>query len=230
MTSESGTNDINAVIFDLDGVLVDSEQWWDEIRCGLASEHNLPWPEDATRLMQGMSTAEWSAYLSNSVGIPGDANEIARTVIDRMEARYAQRLPVIDGAIEAVSEIAARWPVGIASSSPRVLIDTVLEVAQLDDVVTASLSTEQVRAGKPSPEVYTRVAELLGVDPVRTVGIEDSSNGLRSAHAAGLIVVAIPNPTYPPAPDAIELADAILADISLLTPAMVDGLARHASA
>lgn len=227
MTNDAATNEIQAVIFDLDGVIVDSEQWWDEVRHGLAIEQGLQWPDDATRRMQGMSTEEWSTYLNETVGIAGRPHEIAQLVIEAMAARYASSLPLIKGATEAVTEIASRWPVGIASSSPRVLIDTVLRSSGLGEVVSASLSTEQVSAGKPSPAVYLAVADLLGVEPSHTVGVEDSSNGLRSASAAGLIVVAVPNPAYPPAADAIELADAILADICLLTPSVVLGLSQN---
>jgi len=227
MDSDSTTIEVEAVIFDLDGVLIESEEWWDEVRSGMAADHDRAWPADATRAMQGMSTPEWSAYMANTVGIPGTPAEVAQAVIGRMAARYAADLPLIAGAIDAVKAIAADWPVGIASSSPRVLIDTVLKETNLDQVVAYSLSTEQVAAGKPSPAVYQAVAAKLGSEPARTVGVEDSSNGLRSASAAGLLIVAIPNPAYPPAPDALDLADVIIADISLLTPAVIGALAKR---
>ena len=227
MDSDSTTIEVEAVIFDLDGVLIESEEWWDEVRSGMAADHDRAWPADATRAMQGMSTPEWSAYMANTVGIPGTPAEVAQAVIGRMAARYAADLPLIAGAIDAVKAIAADWPVGIASSSPRVLIDTVLKETNLDQVVAYSLSTEQVAAGKPSPAVYQAVAAKLGCEPARTVGVEDSSNGLRSASAAGLLIVAIPNPAYPPAPDALDLADVIIADISLLTPAVIGALAKR---
>ncbi len=227
MISDSPTREVQAVIFDLDGVLIESEEWWDEVRSGMAADHDLPWPTDATRAMQGMSTVEWSKYLANTVGIPGDPAEVAQAVIDRMAARYAAELPLIAGAVDAVKAIAVTWPVGIASSSPKMLIDTILKETGLDHVVAYSLSTEQVHAGKPSPAVYQTVAAHLGCEPSRTVGVEDSSNGLRSASAAGLIVVAIPNPGYPPASDALDLADVIIADISLLTPEVIRDLAKR---
>lgn len=220
------TSAIEAVIFDLDGVLIDSEEWWDQIRHGLATENDLEWPSDATRLMQGMSTQEWSAYLAETVGIPGSASEVAGTVISRMAQRYAAQLPLIPGAVEAVKKISAHWPVAVASSSPRQLIDVVLAKSGLSGVVRTSMSTEECAAGKPSPIVYESVVERLGSTPARTVGVEDSSNGLRSASAAGLIVVAVPNPTYPPASDALALADAVVENLAELTPELVANLAR----
>lgn len=216
---------IEAVIFDLDGVLIDSEEWWDQIRHGLAIENDIEWPSDATRLMQGMSTQEWSAYLADTVGIPGNAAAVASTVISKMAQRYAAELPLIPGAVDAVKNIAAHWPVAIASSSPRQLIDVVLAESGLSDVVRTSMSTEECAAGKPSPIVYQSVVQRLGSTPARTVGVEDSSNGLRSASAARLIVVAVPNPTYPPASDAQALPDAVVNNLTELTPEFVANLA-----
>lgn len=215
---------IEAVVFDLDGVLIDSEEWWDQVRSGLATENGLAWPEDATRRMQGMSTPEWATYLSDTVGIPGGVDVVASAVVDRMAKRYAEHLPLIPGAIETVKSISRVWPVAIASSSPRQLIDVVLEETGLRQDVRASFSTEEVTAGKPSPVVYETAVRELGTNNACTVGVEDSSNGLRSAHAAGLIVVAIPNPMYPPAPDALALATASVPSIAELTVDLVAGL------
>lgn len=225
MTRTDETATIQAVIFDLDGVLINSEEWWDEIRSGLAAEHGLPWPADATRRMQGMSTPEWATYLSETVGIPGTADEVADVVISRMAARYEAEVPLIPGAVEAVNAIADNWPIAIASSSPTRLINVVLEASGLADRVRVAMSTEDVEAGKPSPAVYLAVAGQLGCDPAHTVGVEDSSNGLRSASAADLIVVAVPNESYPPAPNALALADIVVTRLSELTPAVVRSLA-----
>src|SRR2546423_3569659 len=159
--------DVQAVVFDLDGVLIDSEQLWDVVRRGLADEAGRPWPAEATRAMQGMSTAEWSAYLTDAVGIPGEPQEVAVTVIDRMAACYDVRLPLLPGAVKVVERLARRWPLGLASSSPRRLIDTVLAAAGLAQRFQVSVSTEEVAAGKPSPAVYQTVVQRLGVDPAR---------------------------------------------------------------
>jgi beta-phosphoglucomutase-like phosphatase (HAD superfamily) len=155
--------DVRAVVFDLDGVLVDSEELWDVVRRGVAAEAGRPWPPGATREMQGMSTAEWSAYLTGPVGVPVAPEEVAATVIDRMAAHYATRLPLLPGAVEVIERLGRRWPLGLASSSPRRLIDTVLASAGLAQRFQVSVSTEQVSAGKPSPAVYqTRGAATRG--------------------------------------------------------------------
>lgn len=208
---------VDAVVFDLDGVLLDSEQIWDEVRRGLAAQHGRPWPADATRVQQGMSTPEWSAYLVETVGLPGRPEDVAHEVVEAMARRYDEALPLLPGAVAAVRRLAARWPLGLATSSPRRLLDEVLHVAGLTDAFRVTVSTEEVPAGKPDPAVYLTAVQRLGVAPGEAVAIEDSSNGLRSAHAAGLRVVAVPHEAYPPAPDALELADLVVADLASLT-------------
>jgi HAD superfamily hydrolase (TIGR01509 family) len=217
-------DDIKAVVFDLDGVLIDSEGAWDEVRRGLAAEYGEPWPDDATHRMMGMSTQEWSTYLVDTVGIPGSPAEVAQNVIDRVAARYAEHLPLLPGAVEGVRRLAQRWPLGLASSSPRRLIDFVLSAADLTDRFRVTLSTEQVAEGKPSPAVYLEAASLLGVPADAVVAIEDSSNGMRSAARAGMRVVAVPRPEFPPAPDAVALADAVVHDLDEVTPELVESL------
>lgn len=213
--------DVHAVVFDLDGVLVDSEQLWDVVRRGVAAEAGLPWPTEATRAMQGMSTAEWSAYLTDAVGVPAEREEVAATVIDQMAAQYDARLPLLPGAVEVVERLGRRWPLGLASSSPRRLIDTVLESAGLAQWFRVSVSTEEVASGKPSPAVYHTVVQLLGVDPLQAIAIEDSSNGLRSAATAGLGVLAVPHAAFPPAEDALALADVVVGSLDEITLELV---------
>jgi HAD superfamily hydrolase (TIGR01509 family) len=217
---------VQAVVFDLDGVLLDSEGWWDEVRRGLAADAGQPWPEEATRAMQGMSTPEWSAYLTGVVGVPGDPKHLATTVIDRMEARYRLRLPLLPGAVEVVQRLGSHWTLGVATSSPRRLLHIVLESAGLAGWFRVSVSTEDVPAGKPSPAVYEEVVRRLEVDPQRTVAIEDSSNGLRSAAAAGLRVIAVPNAAYPPAEDALALSSLVVHSLDEITPGSVLSLGR----
>lgn len=212
---------VQAVVFDLDGVLVESEELWDEIRRGMAAESALPWPADATRAMQGMSTEEWSAYLTDVVGLPGRPHEVAENVIDQMAARYREGLPLLPGAREVVLRLGGRWPLGLASSSPRRLIDAVLESAGLADQFVANVSTEEVGAGKPSPEVYLAVVRKLGATAEHTVAIEDSSSGLRSAARAGLRLIAIPNAGYPPGDDALALADVVVHSLDEIDPQLV---------
>ncbi|MBV9164475.1 MAG: HAD family phosphatase [Pseudonocardiales bacterium] len=218
---------MHAVVFDLDGVLVDSEQLWDVVRRGVASEAGRPWPAEATRAMQGMSTAEWSTYLTDVVGVPAEPDEVATTVLGRMAAQYDARLPLLPGAVEVVERLGRRWPLGLASSSPRRLIDTVLESAGLAQRFQVSVSTEEVGAGKPSPAVYQTAVQRLGVDPLQAIAIEDSSNGLRSAATAGLGVLAVPNATFPPSEDALALADVVVDSLDEITLELVASMSRR---
>jgi HAD superfamily hydrolase (TIGR01509 family) len=213
-----------AVVFDLDGVLVDSEQLWDEVRRGLAAEWQRPWPADATTAVLGMSTAEWSRYLVERVGIPLPPEQVAAEVIRRMADRYRQHLPLLPGAVSAVRAAAARWPLGVASSSPPALIQTVLDTAGIADQFRALVSSEEVARGKPAPDVYLVAADRLGVEPTRCVAVEDSANGLRAAAAAGMTTVAVPNRHFPPPADALALAAAVVDGVAQVTPELIASL------
>jgi HAD superfamily hydrolase (TIGR01509 family) len=192
---------VDAVIFDLDGVLIDSEQVWDEVRQAFAAAHGGTWTPAATRDMQGMSTPEWGAYLVSDVGVQLTAAETSAGVVAEMEKAYAARLPVIPGAVDAVRAVATRFPVAIASSAPAVLIKVFLEVTGLP--VPVAVSSESCAAGKPSPDVYLAAAAQLGVSPASCYAVEDSTNGLKAALAAGMTVLAVPNPHFPPAADVL---------------------------
>jgi HAD superfamily hydrolase (TIGR01509 family) len=213
---------IESVVFDLDGLLLDTEQLWDEVREELARERDGRWPATAQRDMMGMSSPEWSRYMHDVVGLNETPEEISAEVVRRMLARYRESLPLIDGAVEAVQRVAARWPLGLASSSNRELIDLALEASGLARCFAATVSSEEVPAGKPAPDVYLEAARRLQVEPVRCAAVEDSHNGIRSARSAGMRVVAIPNSHFPPDPDALALADVVLESLAELTPAAVD--------
>ena len=214
---------IDGVVFDLDGVILDSEQVWDEVREELARERGGTWSDRAQRDMMGMSSLEWSRYMHDVVGVPDPPDEINREVVRRMLDRYAERLPSIDGAVNAVRRIAQRWPLGLASSSNRQIIDRALEVSGLAPLFRVTVSSEEVARGKPAPDVYLEAARRLGVDAARCAAIEDSENGIRSAHAAGMRVIAIPNRRYPPDDDALSLADATLDSVEQLDVSVVGG-------
>jgi HAD superfamily hydrolase (TIGR01509 family) len=216
---------VEAVVFDLDGVILDTEELWDEVREGLARERGGRWSDKAQADMMGMSSPEWSAYMHNVVGLPEAPDEINREVVARMLDRYADRLPLIDGAVEAVERMAARWPLGLASSSNRELIDGALEVSGLARHFRATVSSEEVPRGKPAPDVYFEAARRLGVQPAACAAIEDSANGIRSAHAAGMRVIAIPNAAFPPPDEVLALAANVLPSIRELTPDAVAGSA-----
>lgn len=214
---------IDAVVFDLDGVIVDSEQVWDDVREQLARERGGRWSDRAQRDMMGMSSAEWSRYMHDVVGLAEPPDEINREVVRRLLERYTERLPLIDGAVDAVRRLAARWPLGLATSSNREVIEHVLEVSDLGSLFRATVSSEEVAKGKPAPDVYLEAARRLGVDSARCAAIEDSTNGIRAGRAAGMRVIAIPNARYPPDEDALALADVVLGSIRQLEVSVVDG-------
>jgi HAD superfamily hydrolase (TIGR01509 family) len=213
---------IQAVVFDLDGVILQTEEVWDEVRGGYVRDQGGRYDEQAQRDMMGMSAPEWSRYLHDQRGVPGTPEQISADVVRLMEARYRVELPLIPGAREAVERLAARWPLGLASSSNRRLIDVALELARLEPFFRATVSSEEVARGKPAPDVYLEAARRLGLAAEKCAAVEDSHSGIRSARAAGMRVVAIPNPAYPPDPQALEAADVTLASIQELTPEIVE--------
>jgi len=213
---------IEAVVFDLDGVLLDSEQVWDEVREELVKERGGRWHEQAQTEMMGMSSVEWSRYMHDELDLPEPPEEISAEVVQRLDEVYRKRLPLIDDAREAVERLAARWPLGLASSSNREVIDLVLDLSGLARFFRVTVSSEEVPRGKPAPDVYLEAARGLGVPPERCAAVEDSHNGIRSAKAAGMRVIAIPNQHYPPGEEALALADVTLGSLAELTPSIVE--------
>ncbi|GAB2474177.1 HAD family phosphatase [Luteococcus sediminum] len=199
----SSTSPFAAVVFDLDGTLTDTEHVWEQVRRRLAAEDGVDYPEDATPAMMGMSTAEWSAYMAETVGLKGTAENAARRVIQGMVDHYGEGVTILPGARKAVARMAALGPVGIASSSPLVLIEKAIEVLGITDLVSAHVSTEQVERGKPAPDGYLRCAELLGADPTECVAVEDSTNGAVSALDAGMATIVVPPAFHPPSADVL---------------------------
>jgi HAD superfamily hydrolase (TIGR01509 family) len=216
-----------AVVFDLDGVLLDSEQRWNEAKEAVARAAGGSWRSDAAETMMGMSSPEWSAWMRDALDLPLTAAEINDAVIERMAAGYAEGLPLLPGAVEAVRALAARWPLGLASSSNREIIDAFLDLSGLAGEFKVTLSSEEVERGKPAPDVYLETARRLGTAPERCVAVEDSGNGLRAAAAAGMTVIAVPNPHYPPPGDALALAAASVAVPGELTPELVASVAAE---
>jgi len=219
----------DAVVFDLDGVLLDSEQRWNDAKEAVTTAAGGRWRDDAATAMMGMSSPEWSAYMHDELAVPYEPERINELVVERMAAGYAEELPLLPGAIDAVETLAARWPLGLASSSNREIIDAFLDLSGLRDRFRVTTSSEEVGRGKPSPDVYLEVAARLGADAARCVAVEDSSNGLRAAAAAGMAVIAVPNPHYPPAPDALALAEATVMTPGEVTPALVERVADSPS-
>jgi HAD superfamily hydrolase (TIGR01509 family) len=211
---------MRAVVFDLDGVLVDSEHLWDRARRELVAERGGRWRAGATQDMMGMSSPEWSRYLHDELGVELEPTEISADVVRRLEVLYREELPLLPGAREAVLAAAQRWPLGLASSANREIIDLVLELAELEDAFTATVSSEEVAHGKPAPDVYLEAARRLGVAAADCTAVEDSSNGLRSAAAAGMTVVALPNPRFPPDADALAFATVVIGSLDELEPVL----------
>ena len=209
---------VEAVVFDLDGVILDSELLWDEARRELARAHGRPWPPEATRAMMGMSAPEWSRFLHDEAGVPDEPDAINRDVVERMLEAYRHELPLLPGAKEAVRRTAAAFPLALASSSNREVFEEVLELAGLADCFRATVSSEEVERGKPAPDVYLEACRRLGVEPARAAAVEDSHAGIASAKAAGMRVIAIPNPAYPPGDEALAQADLVLASLAEFTP------------
>lgn len=217
---------IAAIVFDLDGVLIDSEATWTEARRDLVQSRGGRWLPDAQTMMMGMSAPEWSRYMRDDLGVDMALADISVAVVDRMERLYRQQLPLLPGARDAVLALAERWPLALASSANRPLIDLVLDLARLEGSFTATVSSEEVARGKPAPDVYLEAARRLGVDAAACAAVEDSTNGLRAADAAGMVVIALPNRDVPPDRDSVALAGAVLTSLDELRPALITAIER----
>lgn len=213
---------IRAVIFDLDGLLLDSEQAWNDARKRFTIECGGTWRERATRDMMGMSSKEWSRYMRDDLGLDLSPDEISNTVLELMKSLYRERLPLLPGAAEAVQRIAKRWRLGLASSSNRPLIDLALELSDLEECFSATVSSEEVARGKPAPDVYAEAARRLSVEPSACAAVEDSHNGILSAKAAAMRAIVIPNKAFPPGVAALVHADAVISSLDELTPEVID--------
>ncbi len=215
---------IEAIAFDLDGTLIESERVWEAARCGVTEAAGGRWRSDAQLSMMGLSTPEWIAYMQRELGVALEAEAIKAQVLHRIALAYREKLPLIAGAAEAVSALGARWPLAVASSSPRSLIELALEISGLADAFDGVVSSEEVAKGKPAPDVYLRACELLGSAPQRSAAIEDSGAGVRAARAAGMPVVIIPGTEFPPEPQVLATADLVLDSIERLGPAAIERL------
>ena len=224
MTAPSEAVRIAAVVFDMDGVLVDSEAVWDDVRQRFTEENGGRWHEGAQREMMGMSSVEWSRYVRDRLGVDMDPERISTAVADRVADVYRERLPLLPGAVEAVRSLSTEWPLAVASSSNRRVIDLVVELAGLKEEFRATVSSEEVGSGKPEPDVYLEAARQLEIDSGACAAIEDSTNGIRAARAAGMTVIAVPNRDYPPEADALGQADRVLDSLVDLTPGLVRSL------
>jgi HAD superfamily hydrolase (TIGR01509 family) len=214
---------IEAVVFDLDGVLLQSEEVWDAVRERYVRERGGRYDEEVQRAMMGMSAPEWSRYLHEEAGVREEPEDINRDVVERMLEAYRSELPLLPGAVATIRRIADAFPLALASSSNREVFEEVLELASIAGCFRATVSSEEVERGKPAPDVYLEAARRLGVDPTRCAAVEDSHAGIRSAKFAGMRVVAIPNAAYPPDDEAIRLADTVVGSLDELTVDVLRG-------
>jgi HAD superfamily hydrolase (TIGR01509 family) len=224
MTGSRAPHPVAAVVFDLDGVLVDSEELWSAAREQLVRERGGTWPANATRAMMGMSSPEWSRYLHDELHVDMSPVAISSDVVARLAKLYEQELPLLAGATDTVASLAARWPLGLASSSNREIIDLVLDRAGLARHFDVTVSSEEVARGKPAPDVYLEAVRRLDVPREQCVAIEDSENGLRAAAAAHMLVVAVPNRAFPPVGGALEVAAVVVDSLDELTPSLIESL------
>jgi HAD superfamily hydrolase (TIGR01509 family) len=214
---------IKAVVFDLDGVLIQSEEVWDAVRERYVHERGGRYDDEVQRAMMGMSAPEWSAYLHEEAGVPDEPDAVNRDVVARMLEAYRRELPLLPGAVDAVRRTAAAFPLALASSANREVFEAVLELAGIAGCFRSTVSSEEVARGKPAPDVYLEAARRLDVAPDRCAAVEDSHAGIRSAKAARMRVVAIPNASYPPDEEALALADAVVPSLDGLTVKVLRG-------
>jgi HAD superfamily hydrolase (TIGR01509 family) len=214
---------VAAVVFDLDGVLIQTEEIWDEVRGDYIVRLGGRYDQEAQRAMMGMSSKEWSAYLAEDLGVPRTSEQVNADIVELMAASYRAHLPLIPGAVQAVERVAGPFVLGVASSSNRELIDLVLELSGLGRYFGATVSSEEVPRGKPAPDVYVEACRRVGVEPARAAAVEDSHAGIASAKAAGMRVVAIPNPSYPPGEEALAQADLVVESLGELTREAIEG-------
>ena len=215
---------LEAVVFDLDNVLIDSEELWGEAREAITRENGGRWRDTAQQEMMGMSSPEWSQWLHDELGVELEPEQISRAVVERLETVYRDHLRLMPGARDAVGRLAGRWPLGVASSANRPLIELALDLAELRGYFRAVVSSEEMARGKPAPDVYLEAARLLDADPRTCAAVEDATNGLLSAHAAGMKVIAVPDQRYPPTQEALDVADVELRSLEELHPETIEGL------
>jgi beta-phosphoglucomutase-like phosphatase (HAD superfamily) len=212
---------IRAVVFDLDGVLLDSEPLWDEARREVVAEHHGRWRDEATATMQGMSSREWSRYMCDELGAALACDQIVDQVVEKLLQRYRGGLPLVPGAKEVVVRIGRHWPLGLASSANREVIDEVLAVAGWQEAFRITVSSEEVAKGKPAPDVYLEAASQLRQQPRACAAIEDSANGVRAAVEAGLHAIVVPNREFQPSDRVLSGAAVVIDSLADLTPELV---------
>jgi HAD superfamily hydrolase (TIGR01509 family) len=212
---------IRAVIFDMDGLLIDSEVYWEEARRRFCADHSCTWREEDELSVKGNNSPEWAAAIKTRCAIDAPPAQIIEAVVARMRHMYGKHVPWLPGAAEVVRTLAQRFPVAIASSSPPALIEFVMSRAGILDRFKVIVSADQVERGKPAPDVFLVAGERLGFPPETCAVFEDSSAGILAARAARMFVIAVPNPHYPPHDDALRKADVVLESLLNFKPGLL---------
>ena len=218
---------IEAIIYDMDGVLVDSEVYWDKSRVEFARDRGKTWTDEFQRLAMGRSTVGWAGVMREKLALDETIDDIIAEMKARVIAHYEERMPARPGALESVSHMRQHFRVGLASGSPTEIIKAVLSITGLDQIFEVMIYGDEVPRGKPAPDIYLEALQALGVSPAASLGIEDSANGLRSLKAAGMFAVAAPSPGFPLPPDALALADAHITTLEDFTVDLVRDIDRR---
>ena len=220
---------IEAVIFDMDGVLVDSEVYWDKSRIEYACDRGKTWTDEFQRLAMGRSTIGWARVMQDRLQLDDSIDEIIVDMKARVIAHYEERMPTRPGALESVRHMKEYFRIGLASGSPTEIIKAVMRITELDLVFEVMVFGDDIPRGKPAPDIYLEAMSRLGVAPQAAAGIEDSANGLRSLKAAGMLAVAAPSPDYPLAEDVLALADAHIVSLEDFNVDLIRQIERERS-
>ena len=212
---------IEAVVFDMDGVLVDSEVYWEQSRVEFARDRGKVWTGALQRLAMGRSTIGWATVMRENLGLSESTDDIIAEMKARVIAQYEECMPTRTGALESVRHMQKHFRVGLASGSPTEIIKAVMQITGLDQVFEVMIYGDRVPRGKPAPDIYLEALQALDVSPAASLGIEDSANGLRSLKAAGMYAVAAPSPGFPLTDDVLELADAHITTLEHFTVDLV---------
>lgn len=215
---------IKAIIFDLDGLLVDSEPHWNEARRQMATERGKDWNQDDSKACMGVSTRTWANYMIRRLELDLSPDHVVSRIVGTMQAFYAHQIPYLPGAVEAVDLAARFYPTGLASGSHRSLIDTVLNDTPMRGKFKAVVCSDQVPAGKPASDVYLETARELGVKAVDCVCLEDSVNGILAGRAAGMKVIAVPDHRLPPSQEVLHQADIVLPSLQAFNLGVIQSL------
>jgi HAD superfamily hydrolase (TIGR01509 family) len=215
---------VEAVIFDMDGVLVDSEVYWKLSREEFARDLGKVWTDADQRLAMGRNTVEWAEVMQERLEIDMPIDDIIADMLQRVIDHYERSLPTRPGAVDAVHLAAGHYRVGLASGSPTEIIRRVMELTGLDSVFEVMVYGDDIPNGKPAPDIYLETLRLMGVPAQKAAGIEDSANGVRALKAAGMYAIAAPSPDFPLPDEIVNMADQHITTMEDFTLELVRGL------